>query len=116
VTHPVTSDDGCRHFRESGLSLGGLSEGQDGGTYDRKREREAKGCPGAKRDDPDPETIFLQTGLQTETRAYQVLTAHSSARCLPRNGLGELIAHFVNHFLPDLVFEDVVIRCRSEVS
>ena len=35
-----------------------MSESHDRGAYDRKRQREAKGRPGAKRDDLDPETVL----------------------------------------------------------
>ena len=38
--------------------LGGLSGGHESGARD--REREAKGYPGAKRDDLDPEAISFQ--------------------------------------------------------
>ena len=52
---------GLLAFRRWGCRLrwlGGLSEGHDGGAYERKGEREAKGSPGAKREDLDPETVF----------------------------------------------------------
>lgn len=39
-----------------------------------------------------------------------------SRPCRSRNGVGEFMAQFVNDFLPDLVFEEIGIRCRSEAS
>ena len=35
-----------------------MSEGHDDGSYERQREREAKGSPRTKRDDLDPEAVF----------------------------------------------------------
>jgi hypothetical protein len=54
--------------------------------------------------------VFWPTDLRT--RSY--CGSHSSPKLLPRNGVRELIAYFVDNFLPDLVFEEFSVRCRAK--
>ena len=54
--------------------------------------------------------VFWPTDLRT--RSY--CGSHSSPKLLPQNRVRELIAYFVDNFLPDLVFEEFSVRCRAK--